>query len=352
MENKLDCIQVLRAIAALLVAMNHYPGRLWFFSTSYIGVDLFFVISGFIMVITTDNHEINNKFALDFMIRRFSRVWPYYAAITIITFVLIYIPNSYDIKKDITLLIKSLLFVPMWTEQPIVNPGWTLSLEMYFYTIFFVSLFFGRHRYKFMFSYFALTLGFLYCYNAIDVSGLVAMNSIPVDYYIMITRQISWCFVLGMATGFIYLNGIKISSALSLFLSALSFSLAMYVSLQFKLDHGLIYGVLFAIMLYASTGVNIRKSPTCNVLIFLGNISFSFYIIQFMVIHLIESNFMFVFSTDWSKYAMIPAYLLAITIPSYLFYVALENPLYSLTKNIIRGIIFPVHKKRQTKEGL
>ncbi len=89
-KNKLELIQVLRGIAALLVVMNHYPGRLSAFSHGYIGVDLFFVISGLIMVITTKEKNTGGEYAIDFIIKRFSRICPYYTIMTLVTLLVAY----------------------------------------------------------------------------------------------------------------------------------------------------------------------------------------------------------------------------------------------------------------------
>ncbi|MEM8322497.1 acyltransferase, partial [Morganella morganii] len=85
-KKNLDYIQALRAIAAMLVVLCH--ARDFLKGTEYekiahnlfwpgaFGVDLFFIISGFIIVYTSYNYNKNDT--LKFIKKRFLRVWPLY----------------------------------------------------------------------------------------------------------------------------------------------------------------------------------------------------------------------------------------------------------------------------------
>lgn len=125
--------------------MNYFPLR---FGTS--GVDLFFVISGFIMVVTTAGKNVT---PMDFMARRFIRVVPlYWALILALVAVLLVAPSVF--RSTVLTpgsLIQSLLFIPHFSPGhagmiwPILVPGWTLNYEIFFYGVFAASLAF-RHR--------------------------------------------------------------------------------------------------------------------------------------------------------------------------------------------------------------
>ncbi len=146
-------IQLLRFIAAALVVLTHVrieidkaiPETLESFGG--FGVDIFFVISGFIM------SHISQKNSEYFLRKRIIRIVPLYWAFTLllaaITFVLPDLLNSASF--DITHIIASLLFVPHWSTaaefKPILLLGWTLNFEMYFYVLFFISMTLS-HRYR------------------------------------------------------------------------------------------------------------------------------------------------------------------------------------------------------------
>jgi exopolysaccharide production protein ExoZ len=146
---RFDAVQYLRAIAALMVVVHHarnpseglfnplvnYSGFAW-------GVDIFFVISGFIM------YEIaRHEAPINFMARRLIRVAPLYWGATIALFIAKtkLDPSLIDIEL-VAHIVKSLAFVPHYNLaihgniSPYLVPGWTLNYEMLFYIVFFVGL--------------------------------------------------------------------------------------------------------------------------------------------------------------------------------------------------------------------
>lgn len=143
-------IQALRAMAALLVVLVHLEtlGRPLgvgkeIFDLFAVGVDLFFVISGFIMVHTTSRRAISPG---HFMLDRLLRVAPLYWTLTFAVFaVALFWPALLGATRaDWGDLLRSLAFVPYeradGTIRPILFVGWTLNLEMAFYLVFAVAL--------------------------------------------------------------------------------------------------------------------------------------------------------------------------------------------------------------------
>lgn len=114
------------------------------------GVDIFFVISGFIMLITTAR---SNTGPLEFMVRRLIRVVPLYWLLTI-AMVLLWLaaPGLFKtlVLSPITLF-QSLFFIPHFSNAfpndifPLLVPGWTLNFEMFFYALFAAALFLPRN---------------------------------------------------------------------------------------------------------------------------------------------------------------------------------------------------------------
>jgi exopolysaccharide production protein ExoZ len=108
------------------------------------GVDMFFLISGFIMYSIARQER-----PVRFLRRRIIRIVPLY---WIATFFL-YFQVSMGLAgtlPSIDQLLKSLLFIPQYNAQnpteiwPFLVPGWTLQFEMYFYMIFAIGLAFRR----------------------------------------------------------------------------------------------------------------------------------------------------------------------------------------------------------------
>jgi exopolysaccharide production protein ExoZ len=148
-DTGLPGIQILRGLAALLVLIHHVleesqplfgghiPSPLVLLGAS--GVDIFFVISGFIMYYT-NRHRFGRKDApVDFLGRRIIRIVPLYWLCTIAV-VLLQIGGLYAHKKITgTTLGLSLLFLP--NANIVHGVGWTLNYEMYFYAILAIWLF-------------------------------------------------------------------------------------------------------------------------------------------------------------------------------------------------------------------
>lgn len=134
-------IQYLRGIAAALVLFEHIAIKghqfstnpLSFFRAGGCGVDLFFIISGFIMCQTTQNRKTSIK---HFMIARFFRIIPlYWLLTTIALLVFIASPENVNRSGGDTKIIESYLLIPTSGKYLIQN-GWTLSYEFLFYSIF------------------------------------------------------------------------------------------------------------------------------------------------------------------------------------------------------------------------
>jgi exopolysaccharide production protein ExoZ len=151
-SKELNNIQALRAVAALLVVVVHldvFLQKLGYRPFGFGGVDLFFVISGFIMVYTTFDRRIRPA---DFLYRRIARIVPIYWLITLAVWSVALVAPALlqGTSADPYQLLNSLLFVPFvksrGTAQPVLFVGWTLNLEMFFYALFAVGLAFANRR--------------------------------------------------------------------------------------------------------------------------------------------------------------------------------------------------------------
>jgi exopolysaccharide production protein ExoZ len=133
---ELQSIQALRAIAATTVIFAHVP----FVSRGGFGVNIFFVISGFIIC------YISSLNPSHFWLKRIFRIVPLYwmgtFGVFLIAVVVPNVLNSTTSRPDE--LLKSLFFIPFVKESGRVAPllflGWTLEYEMFFYLVFAAAL--------------------------------------------------------------------------------------------------------------------------------------------------------------------------------------------------------------------
>lgn len=172
----LSRIQVLRGVAAYMVVIFHTVEFLASNTDLAIpraaigaaGVDIFFVISGFIMIHVTRESETPARFAL----ARIARIVPLYWIATIgAVLAAIVAPWSFvNARIDPEALLMSIAFIPTTDArgafEPILFVGWTLNFEMAFYAIFACSLFFSR-KYQLL----ALAAGLLLLFTIGRLAG-------------------------------------------------------------------------------------------------------------------------------------------------------------------------------------
>lgn len=262
-------IQALRGFAAVNVLIYHIIeiSRSYSQSSTFLqplnnwgasGVDVFFVISGFIMVYT---QNLNARKPLDFILNRIIRIVPLYWLLTLlITFAFILNPDLFrKMQLDLSSIISSLLFISAFSNQtaPVVIPGWTLELEMLFYLIFGLSLFFKAWFYRFFFVAFLLLL---------------------ISYF-----NNSWIlleFIFGFAIALFYKN-YKLKPIKARFIAIFGF-FALTLSLflksgecdQFRI---FVWGVPASLIVLGLIFVNQTRSI---IIVKLGEISYSVYLIQ------------------------------------------------------------------------
>lgn len=174
-------IELLRFFAASAVVFYHIPGV----GIGRFGVDIFFVISGFVMMVATECSFDN------FFLKRLIRIVPSYYLFTIFVFVLAILYPSWfrNTSPDLLSLLKSLAFVPFDKNgaghYPILFVGWTLNYEVYFYLLFAIALKFGN-RYR-----------ALICTILISLVGVI--GSFSKDFILQVyASSIVYEFVLGM----------------------------------------------------------------------------------------------------------------------------------------------------------
>ncbi len=150
----LTSIQILRGIAATMVVVLHIGALMDRIDLGPVahpafgaGVDIFFVISGFIMWYTTANRSVTPS---GFMTNRIVRIVPLYWAITtVLVAAMTMLPGAFkNSSLEASHVITSYLFIPdldpAGNYWPVLIPGWTLNYEMFFYLIFAAALLVGN----------------------------------------------------------------------------------------------------------------------------------------------------------------------------------------------------------------
>ncbi len=157
-KGELLCLQRLRGLAVLMVLIvhiedvgRHFPGAsqtasLYSRHLGYSAADLFFVISGFVMAYITFTRPFN---ARSWAISRFMRIYPMYIFFSLLVMGL----WLYDSKMTMgtgeqywSRVVISLMGLPQ-ADLPLLFVGWTVEHEILFYTVVFLTAhFLGRER--------------------------------------------------------------------------------------------------------------------------------------------------------------------------------------------------------------
>lgn len=274
-------IQALRGIAALFVLSEHVR----FLKCGAFGVDIFFCISGFLIMYTT--HQRTNHFLL----KRFLRVTPlYYIMTTITAFLLLVFPTMFE--QTIFQMgdyVKSLLFIPFEITEGIVQPlyriGWTINYEIFFYIIFSI----GMHI---SWKYRGMVCGlFLICF--VGLGQIFNFSNTIIRFY---TDPILLEFLFGILCYYIILSMdqwlLKLSSHKKLSpvigFVLIVITLGMFCALAItkkQMDisgfgRTLFWGIPAFTLLFISILYD-YFATTLPVFVFLGNISFSIYMVHY-----------------------------------------------------------------------
>jgi exopolysaccharide production protein ExoZ len=142
LTRKINNIQALRAYAAVAVVLWHtgfiFPHML---QMGKFGVDIFFVISGYIMARICEG---DTRF---FLRRRLIRIVPPYWAMTLLLFCFsLFFPRFLlSTSANPSDLLRSLLFIPYYREDGLIRPllyiGWSLNYEILFYLLITVGIY-------------------------------------------------------------------------------------------------------------------------------------------------------------------------------------------------------------------
>lgn len=290
MTRQLAGIQYLRGIAAMMVAYVHvalqmptnevsFTGGQYFDVGRFAaGVDIFFVISGFVMVATSRSLS-----PLEFARRRLVRIVPLYWFI-ILAFAGIGLtaPHLFA-HTHITAaaLIKSLLFVPYSNIDqsgflfPMIMQGWTLNVEMFFYLLFALTLIAPLRRFQI-----PVTTGILLALVLFVHNGA---NDVQLHNFYSQPRILEFC--AGMMLGSIYTSGVLERAAFPLLLCA-----GFFVLFNVRVAANGIDGLLPATGIVCAVVALEHRAllPKSALLGLLGDASYSIYLTHTFVLQILR----------------------------------------------------------------
>ena len=320
---KLETIQGLRAIAALSVLFFHI--RL--IGVGYFGVDIFFVISGFIVCYVAQRQPDY------FLVKRLIRIVPLYwvATAAVIAMAVTFPALLQSTGVSVAAATKSLLFIPYERPNGIVQPilflGWTLNYEMFFYVLFALCLVLSPKRAPLACS--AILIG-------LCLLGTIARLDLPWSF---------WCnarvleFVAGMAAFYVYSRKRAWLKAVPAGF-ALGFAIASVVMMAFQTTAGskhydvAVCGPLSLVLVLSALSLEgrVRVAPA---VILIGDASYSLYLLHPYVVRAVEEAL--VPLTTYSIKAVVASIItiVACLVVAVVSYLTLEKP----TNNWLRRYV-------------
>ncbi|MFS8974252.1 acyltransferase [Cupriavidus necator] len=216
MTHKLSSVQSLRAVAAIAVVAYHSAATIKIFGWTpggfadasgwgWAGVDIFFFISGFVMVMTTSGRRRGPQAARDFMASRITRIAPMYWILTSLMLVIVWaVPSLKNSDFTVMQIVTSYLFIPYEVKEhgnayPVLYVGWTLTYEMFFYAVFALSILFSERRMRWALPAFFVVL------------SLLSLARPTPFLFRFLTDPLLLEFVLGCLFAWLYLSGFRIS---------------------------------------------------------------------------------------------------------------------------------------------
>lgn len=293
-ERTLLEIQILRGIAALLVVFHHYIGTavergfailgLEGITFGNVGVDIFFVISGFIMEYVSGSKSYVPGGRKAFMLNRVYRILPLYWILTIVAFAVSLILPGVNSSATMQQFLMSMLLLPDSNEAAggyIISMAWTLSYEFYFYVVF--ALFLAttpRLRFIGMAGFFSLMV------------ALGTLMPSSGSYLGILTNPLLFEFLAGCVLAHLYRSGIRLSSLSRIAMAALAAILLLSVaktSINDSWTRLLLWGFPAALVVYAavlgpSFFETVKNSKFTQVFRHIGDISYSLYLSHFFVL--------------------------------------------------------------------
>lgn len=311
-------LDAFRGIAALLVVLFHYTFQSTFYSVFNVGttgVDLFFIISGFVIFLTLKNTASSRSFLLN----RFSRLFPTYWTCVAIAFFLKIWSEHLNVVTMLPVFLANLTMLQLNVfKQPFLdNSYWTMTIEMLFY-IFMLLLFQFKLLKSIDWIGFLLTavcfFNTLFRHEFVRLHDFLAFRLPLISHFPLFFAGILFYklkfegksltrYVFLLLTFFVGIYLFGDGDKASIFISRGQYSLVLFAY----------YCIFFA---YVHWGIGVLVN---RVTVFLGNISYSLYLIhQYLGLSIIIPFLNKVFNVDYTKvgyiYTLITSLIIALLI--------------------------------------
>jgi peptidoglycan/LPS O-acetylase OafA/YrhL len=288
-RERLSELDVLRGLAALAVVLFHYTFRYQqlyplgshptiSLARGYLGVQVFFCISGFVIFMTLER----TRRPLDFVVSRVSRLWPAYIAAIALTYTVVHLfglpgraTTLWQALVDLT-MVQELLHVPH-----VDAVYWSLQVELIFYVWMFTAYLTGMLQHARILMLAALVP---------PVADVILMKTVghglPALVNTLVLRDYSPFFVIGLAAYSMYRHGV---SARDLAIMGVAVVVAAFTGPELSAPIA-----IFCALLFWAVATGRMKFIAFGPFIFLGTVSYTLYLthqnIGYIIIRTLTSH--------------------------------------------------------------
>lgn len=294
MKQKLQILQISRGFAAILVILFHIRDTSStyfkvsafgdFFRFGNIGVDYFFVLSGFIITYVHYDDLISGANRTLFLKKRLIRIYPtYWAAATITLFVLIFILHGKSPHLDHEMKLSSFsewvyilscyLLLPI-KQSYFLQLAWTLGYEIIFYLVFFVGIIIKFKRAKVVLVIWVLLIISHVLFN-FHCGTLMAK----------ITSSYNLEFLTGCLIAYLFRNNLRIPKQITVSMLIIIPVICLIKFYLFEFDHAknfldfILFVMFLGLLLYLIVEIDIDKKINCPFfLLLVGEATYSIYL--------------------------------------------------------------------------
>lgn len=293
MTQQFTSVQILRLAAAMLVVVMHTTqamsihmtgqGNGHYWANGAAGVDLFFVISGFVMAMSTRANHATGPARLQaawmFMKRRLLRIAPLYWFYTLLKVALLLALPGLAARSLLEPghLMASLLFIPSVSPWGLIEPtlpvGWTLNFEMLFYAIFALAIVLRAPRIRFC----------LLVFLTIFIAGHTVAPFVPLAFY---AQPIVFEFILGICIAHMLPHYRAIPPAAGLLAICAGFVLMFGMNWDASANRFFTWGLAAGLVVLGAIWLEpwVKRARIAAPLSFLGDASYSIYLSHTFVV--------------------------------------------------------------------
>lgn len=338
---RIEQLTFTRFIAAIAVVMMHFGKHVFPFShesigflvkSGGVGVSYFFILSGFVMVIAYGKNP--NIDFLSYQKNRFARIYPVYLlGLILVLFYILFIVQQEIGFKEIMLHASAL---QAWVPETALNlnfPGWSVSVEFFFYLLFpfIYNYFYTKQKFKTI-LFVSIILWFI---SLLFINWALKGNI----FYISEKNTLNFLhsfplfhlnqFLIGNIAGFYFLEKWNTKSKnYDLHILLVFIVLIALIKMKLPVDYSngfLAIVFLPLILLQALNTGSLTRLFKSNAAVFLGEISYSIYILHYPI-HLFVKYFLKMFGIN-GELKLLLIYIPVLIVFSALSYTYIETPL-------------------------